>query len=76
MSGSRIRLTVNGVSVQVWPWARWRDAVTAYAAGAGSSLSTGTGFLQDENGEPIDPDGRVVPGSHVRFQEPVKGEAS
>ena len=75
MNSSRIRVTVNDVEVRVWPWARWRDAVTAYAPSAGSSLSTGGGVLQDENGEPIDPDGRVVPESHVRFREVVKGGA-
>ena len=75
MSGSRIRVTVNGVEVSVWPWARWRDAVTAYAPSAGSSLSTGGGILQDECGEPIDPDGHVVPESRIRFREAAKGGA-
>lgn len=75
MSGTRIRVTVNGVEVRVWPWARWRDAATAYASSAGSSLSTGCGVLQDESGEPIDPDGRVVPESRIHFREAAKGGA-
>ncbi|HET6638021.1 MAG TPA: hypothetical protein VFH82_04470 [Gemmatimonadota bacterium] len=75
MNSTRIRVTVNDVEVRVWPWARWRDAVTAYEPSAGSSLSTGGGILQDECGEPIDPDGCVVPGSHIRFREAAKGGA-
>ena len=67
--------TVNGVEVSVWPWARWREAETAYAPSAGSSLSTGRGILQDECGEPIDPDGHVVPESRIRFREAAKGGA-
>lgn len=68
MSGTRIRVTVNGVEVRVWPWARWRDAVTAYEPGAGSSLSTGKGVLQDGAGQPLDPDGHVVPRARIRYR--------
>jgi hypothetical protein len=67
MSGPAVRLTVNDVEVRVPPWARWRDAVTAYLPEAGASLSTGDGFLADERGEPVDPDGHVVPGAQIRF---------
>ena len=69
MSGEPVRLTVNEVAVRVPAWARWRDAVTAYRAFAGAALSTGSGYLADGSGEPLDPDGHVVPGAHVRFLE-------
>jgi hypothetical protein len=74
MSRQAVRLTVNDVEVRVPPWARWRDAVTAYLPEAGASLSTGTGFLADESGEPIDADGHVVPGAHIRFHDTVEGD--
>jgi hypothetical protein len=73
MSGEAVRLTVNDVEVRVPPWARWRDAVTTYLPEAGASLSTGTGFLADESGEPVDPDGHVVPGAHIRFHDAGEG---
>jgi len=73
MSGRKVRVTVNDVEVRVWPWARWRDAVTAYDPEAGASLSTGVGVVYDEAGEPVDPDGRVVPDAHIRFHEAAKG---
>ena len=68
MTGDKVRVTVNDVAVRVWPWARWRDAVTAYEPDAGSSLTTGQGVLQDGRGQPLDPDGHVVPEAHIRFR--------
>ena len=68
-----VRVTVNGVEVRVWPWARWRDAVTAYDSAAGAALSTGTGVVRDRAGEPVDPDGHVVPESHIHFHEAARG---
>jgi hypothetical protein len=67
-----VRITVNGVEVRVWPWARWRDAVTAYDPAAGAALTTGAGVVRDGAGEPVDPDGHVVPESHIRFYESVE----
>lgn len=75
MTGPRLRVTVNGVEVRVWPWARWRDAVTAYSPRAGAALSTGGGVLHDEGGEPVDPDGHVVPESHIHFHEAARGRS-
>ncbi len=68
MTGDKVRVTVNEVDVRVWPWARWRDAVTAYEPDAGSSLSTGKGVLHDGAGQPLDPDGHVVPEARIRFR--------
>ncbi len=73
MSADSIWLTVNDVEVRVPPWARWRDAVTAYEARAGASLSMGGGYLADDSGEPLDADGHVVPGARVRFHEAGEG---
>lgn len=75
MSGRKVRVTVNDVDVNVWPWARWRDAVTAYDPHAGAALSTGDGVVHDEDGEPVDPDGHVEPESRIHFHEAVKGRA-
>ena len=36
--------------------------------GAGSSLSTGDGVVHDGAGEPMDPDGHVVPESRIHFR--------
>ena len=74
MSGQAVRLTVNDVEVRVPPWARWRDAVTAYLPEAGASLSAGGGFLADETGDPVDPDGHVVEGARIRFHQPPEGD--
>jgi len=68
MTARKVEVTVNEVAVRVWPWARWRDAVTAYEPQAGSSLSTGQGMLQDGAGQPLDPDGHIVPDAHIRFR--------
>jgi len=68
-------VTVNDVEVRVWPWARWRDAVTAYESKAGALPSTGAGVLHDEVGEPIDPNGHVVPEARIHFHEAMKGSA-
>jgi hypothetical protein len=68
MTGEKVLVTVNDVTVRVWPWARWRDAVTAYESDAGSSLSTGEGVLHDGAGQPLDPDGRVVPEARIRYR--------
>jgi hypothetical protein len=68
MTGEKVEVRVNDVAVRVWPWASWRDAVTAYEPGAGSSLSTGTGVLQDGAGQPLDPDGHVVPEARIRYR--------
>jgi hypothetical protein len=73
MSGEPVRLIVNDVEVRVPPWARWRDAVTACLPDAGAALSMGTGFLADETGAPVDPDGHVVPGAHIRFHDADEG---
>ena len=75
MTGPRVRVTVNGVEIRVWPWARWRDAVTAFDPHAGAALSTGGGVLHDEGGEPVDPDGHVVPESRIHFHEAERGRA-
>jgi len=74
MSDRAVRLTVNDVEVRVSPWARWRDAVTAYLPAAGASLSTGAGFLADETGDPVDPDGHVVAGARIRFHDAAEGD--
>jgi hypothetical protein len=68
MIDGKVLVTVNDVAVRVWPWANWRDAVTAYEPRAGSSLSTGEGVLQDAAGQPIDPDGHVVPEARIRYR--------
>ena len=68
MTGDKIRVTINDAAVGVWPWARWRDAVTAWDPAAGSSLSTGQGMLHDDAGQPVDPDGHVVEGARIRFR--------
>ena len=68
MTSEKVRVTVNDVAVRVWPWASWRDAVTAYEPDAGSALSTGEGVLQDGAGQPIDPDGHVVPEARIRYR--------
>lgn len=73
MSGEKVRVTVNDVPVRVWPWARWRDAVTTYEPDAGSSLSTGEGVLHDGAGQPIDPDGHVVPDARIVYRAATKG---
>ncbi|HJR53207.1 MAG TPA: hypothetical protein VJ982_05780 [Gemmatimonadota bacterium] len=68
MTGEKVEVMVNDVAVRVWPWACWRDAVTAYEPAAGSSLSQGRGVLQDGAGQPLDPDGHVVPEARIRFR--------
>jgi hypothetical protein len=68
MTREKVRVTVNDVAVSVWPWACWRDAVTAYEPDAGSSLSTGAGVLHDGAGQPLDPDGHVVPDARIRYR--------
>lgn len=73
MRSPEIRLTVNDAEVRVHAWARWRDAVTAYDPGAGAALSTGHGWVHDERGQPIDPDGHVVPEARIHFHS-VAGE--
>lgn len=75
MTGPEIRLTVNEAEVRVRAWARWRDAVTAYDPEAGAALSTGRGWLHDEAGQPIDPDGHVVPEARIHFH-PIRGGAT
>jgi hypothetical protein len=75
VTGPEIRLTVNDAEVRVRAWARWRDAVTAYDPGAGAALATGRGWLHDEAGQPIDPDGHVVPESRIHFHETAGGES-
>jgi hypothetical protein len=46
--------------------------VTAYDPAAGAALTTGAGVVRDGAGEPVDPDGHVVPESHIRFYESVE----
>ena len=77
MIDGKVLVTVNDVAVRVRPWARWRDAVTAYEPAAGSSLSTGEGALYDGAGQPVDPDGHVIEGARIRFRlgQAAKGPA-
>lgn len=75
MTGPEVRLRINDAEVRVRAWARWRDAVTAYDPRAGAALSTGRGWLHDEAGQPIDPDGHVVPEASIRFHESARGRA-
>ena len=72
MRSPEIRLTVNDAEVRVHAWARWRDAVTAFDPRAGAALSTGHGWLQDESGQPIDPDGHVVPEARIHFRSAAR----
>jgi hypothetical protein len=69
VSERRIPVTVNGETVEVWPWARWRDAVTTWDPDAGAALSRGAGAIRDPADRPVDPDGRVVPEAHIRYAE-------
>lgn len=75
MSG-KIVVAVNDSEVQVWPWARWRDAVTAWRPDAGAALATGGGVLQDGAGQPLDPDGSVVAGARIRYRASAMDRAS
>ena len=45
-----------------------RDAVTVYEPAAGCSLLNGKGVLQDRAGQPLDPEGHVVPEAHIRVR--------
>lgn len=72
MSGAEVRVTVNETEVRVRAWARWRDAVTRWSGRAGAALSRGEGVVRDPGGRPVDPDGRVVPGARIRFEETGK----
>ena len=58
---------VNDRAATVWAWSRWRDAATAADPAWGAALSAGRAFLSDARGEPLDPDGRVVPGATIRW---------
>jgi len=69
VSDAEVRVTVNGTEVRVRTWARWRDAVTRWSGRAGAALSRGEGVVRDPTGQPVDPDGRVVPGARIRFEE-------
>lgn len=68
MSG-RVEVRVNGDPVAVRPWARWRDAVTAWRPEAGVALSRGRGRLSDAAGGEVDPDGTVVADAEIRYEE-------
>lgn len=59
---------VNGVPVALWAGARWRDAVTAWYAAARAALDADTGWVSDAAGEPVDPDGSIVPGAVIGWQ--------
>lgn len=69
MSGRKVRVCVNDTPVRVWSWARWRDAVTTWSAAAGAALSRGSGVVSDVAGQPVDPDGRVVPEASIRYRD-------
>ncbi|MDX1623471.1 MAG: hypothetical protein R3199_05780 [Gemmatimonadota bacterium] len=62
---ARVRLEVNGEEVEVWPCARWSDAVTAWDPGIGSALAAGRAWIADPRGNPVDPDGSVVAGAAI-----------
>ena len=69
MSDRKVCVRVNDTLVRVWPWGRWRDAVTTWSAEAGAALSRGSGMVSDAAGQPVDPDGRVVPEASIRYRE-------
>lgn len=71
--GGRIEVTVNGRSVRVWPWGRWRDAVSLWSQDAGRALARDEGWLADGRGEPLDADGRVVAGASIEYRA-ARGE--
>lgn len=75
MNERKIRVRVNDTPVRVWPWARWRDAVTTWSAEAGAALSGGSGIVSDAAGQPVDPDGRVVPEASIRYGEATSTES-
>lgn len=62
---SRVEVTVNGDVVRAPAWARWKDAVTAWRPEVGATIAGGGARLVDVNGEPVDPDGRVVDGAGI-----------
>ncbi len=63
---SRVEVTINGDVVRAPAWARWKDAVTAWRPEIGATIAGGGVRLVDANGEPIDPDGRVVDGAGIQ----------
>lgn len=69
----RVVVRVNGERVEVRTWTLWREAVAKWRPEAGLALIEERGVLVDARGEPVDPDGTVVPEGAVIFH-PV-GEA-
>jgi hypothetical protein len=69
-----VTVRVNDRAASVWAWSRWRDAATAADPAWGAALSAGRASLYDALGEPLDPDGRVVPGAAIRCDaQPERG---
>lgn len=64
----RVTVVVNDEAVEVRTWSRWRDAITTWRPEAGAALSKGKGVLLDASGEPVDPDGTIVPDCRITFQ--------
>lgn len=64
-TAGRPTVTVDGEAVEVWPWARWRDAVTAWRPEAALRLERGEAWIEDARGNPVDPDGAVVDGASI-----------
>ena len=64
----RPAVTISGVTIRVWPWSSWRDAVTAADAAAAAGLRTGECWVVDARGEIVDPDGAVVDGAAIELR--------
>ena len=65
----RVEVRVSGTAVEVWPWARWQDAVATWRADAGIALARGEAWLADARGRPLDPGGRVVAGAAIEWRD-------
>lgn len=67
-AGSKVAVRVNGERIEVRPWTRWREAVAKWRPEAGLALVEERGVLVDARGEPVDPDGTIVPDGGVTFR--------
>ena len=67
--GERVTVVVDGESVAIWPWARWRDAVVFREPRDAARLRRGELWLADAQGNPVDPDGSVVDGGAIALRE-------